>query len=69
MSGRHRTHLGGEVNLKCSACHSQVVDQNMNILNADLHVNGVHEVKMASGTWNATTRSCSNTGCHGTKSW
>lgn len=69
MSGRHRTHLGGEVTLRCSACHSQVVDQNMNVINADLHVNGVHEVKMASGTWNAATRTCSNTGCHGTKNW
>lgn len=69
MSGRHRTHLGGEVNLRCSACHAQVVDQNLNIINADLHVNGVHEVKMANGTWNATTRSCSNTGCHNTKTW
>jgi hypothetical protein len=35
----------------------------------DLHVNGVHEVTMARGTWNAAARSCSNTGCHGTKSW
>ena len=43
--------------------------QNMNVINADLHINGVHEIKMASGTWNATTRTCSNTGCHGTKSW
>lgn len=69
MSGRHRTHLGGEANLKCSACHATVVDANMKIIKGDLHVNGVHEVKMANGTWNATARSCSNTGCHGTKNW
>ena len=46
-----------------------VVDANKNIINADLHVNGKHEVKMTNGTWNATTRTCANTGCHGTKSW
>ena len=69
MSGRHRTHLGDKVTLRCSACHSQVVDQNMNVINADLHVNGVHEVKMVNGTWNAVTRTCSNTGCHGTEKW
>jgi predicted CxxxxCH...CXXCH cytochrome family protein len=69
MSGQHRRHLGGEINMKCSGCHAQVVDANMNIIAADLHVNGVHEVKMAAGTWNATARTCANTGCHGTKSW
>ncbi|HWO24690.1 MAG TPA: hypothetical protein VNO30_38370 [Kofleriaceae bacterium] len=40
-----------------------------NIVNANLHVNGVHEVKMANGTYNATTRQCANTGCHGTETW
>jgi hypothetical protein len=45
------------------------VDAGMNIIKADLHINGVHEVKMANGTWNATARTCANTGCHGTKSW
>jgi len=69
MSGRHRTHLGGDVNMRCSGCHAEVVDANMKIIKGDLHVNGVHEVKMANGTWNATARTCSNTGCHGTKSW
>ena len=68
MSGRHSTHIRGE-GMKCSQCHRDVVDQNMTIIKADLHVNGVHEVKMAAGTWNATARTCANTGCHGTKSW
>lgn len=68
MSGQHSKHIRGE-GMKCNACHRDVVDQNMTIIKADLHVNGVHEVKMANGTWNATARTCANTGCHGTKSW
>jgi predicted CxxxxCH...CXXCH cytochrome family protein len=68
MSGDHRKHIVGE-GMRCSQCHATVVDANRNIINANLHVNGVHEVKMANGTWNATTRTCANTGCHGTKSW
>lgn len=68
MSGQHSRHINGE-GMRCSQCHGTVVDANKNIINADLHVNGKHEVKMAAGTWNATTRTCANTGCHGTKSW
>lgn len=68
MSGRHATHIGDE-GLRCNACHRDVVDQNLVILKPDLHVNGVHEVKMAAGTWDPATRRCSNTGCHGTKAW
>ena len=67
MSGDHGLHLGKGI--KCSQCHGTVVDANRNIINANLHVNGLHEVKMANGTFNATTRQCSNTGCHGTKTW
>jgi len=67
MSGDHRRHLGKGI--KCSQCHMTVVDANRNIINANLHVNGLHEVKMANGTFNATTRTCTNTGCHGTKTW
>jgi predicted CxxxxCH...CXXCH cytochrome family protein len=68
MSGDHRKHIVGE-RMKCSQCHGTVVDAAMTIINANLHVNGVHEVKMANGTFNATTRQCANTGCHGTETW
>jgi predicted CxxxxCH...CXXCH cytochrome family protein len=68
MSGDHSRHINGE-NMRCSQCHATVVDANRNIINADLHVNGVHEVKMANGTFNPATRACSNTGCHGTETW
>jgi predicted CxxxxCH...CXXCH cytochrome family protein len=68
MSGDHSRHINGE-NMRCSQCHATVVNQNMTIIAAPLHVNGVHEVKMANGTFNPATRQCSNTGCHGTKTW
>jgi predicted CxxxxCH...CXXCH cytochrome family protein len=68
MSGDHRKHIVGE-NMKCSECHADVVNATQVIINANLHVNGVHEVKMAAGTYNPATRACSNTGCHGTESW
>jgi predicted CxxxxCH...CXXCH cytochrome family protein len=68
MSGDHSRHINGE-NMRCSECHGTVVNQNMTIIGATLHVNGVHEVKMAAGTFNPATRQCSNTGCHGTKTW
>jgi len=68
MSGDHRKHIIGE-RMKCSQCHGDVVDANQVIKNADLHINGKHEVKMANGTFDATTRRCSNTGCHGTETW
>lgn len=68
MSGKHSRHINGQ-NMKCSQCHQTVIDANMKIIAANLHVNGVHEVKMAAGTYNATTHQCSNTGCHNTKTW
>ncbi len=68
MSGRHRLHVQNE-NMDCRECHGDVVDGNLDIIAAGLHVNGVHEITMDNGTWNAGNRSCSNTGCHGTESW
>jgi predicted CxxxxCH...CXXCH cytochrome family protein len=67
MSGDHRLHINQ--GLKCSQCHADVVNAAMTIINASLHVNGLHEVKMANGTFNAGTRACSNVGCHGTERW
>jgi len=68
MSGDHRRHIIEE-NMRCSQCHATVVNANMGIINANLHVNGVHEVKMAAGTYNPATRVCSGTGCHGNETW
>lgn len=68
MSGDHRKHIVGE-GMKCDGCHRDVVGATLNVINANLHINGVHEVKMAAGTFNPATRACSNTGCHGTETW
>lgn len=68
MSGDHRRHINGE-NMRCNECHATVVNANMAITTPSLHVNGVHEVKMAAGTFNPATRVCSNTGCHGNETW
>lgn len=68
MSGRHRKHIDDE-NMECTECHQSVVDGDMQIIAADLHVNGVHEIEMVDGTWDAANRTCSNTGCHGREDW
>lgn len=68
MSGDHRRHIGEE-NMRCSECHGDVVNANMGVINAGLHINGAREVKMAQGTYNAATRQCSNLACHGTETW
>jgi len=68
MSGRHSRHINGE-NMKCSECHGTVVNANMQVIAAQLHINGARDVKMTNGTYNPGTRSCANTGCHNTKSW
>lgn len=67
MSGSHRRHI--RRNIRCSQCHQDVINANMVIINAALHVNGLHEIKMANGTFNPGTKNCSNTGCHGTENW
>ncbi len=66
MSGAHRRHL--DRNVRCSDCHSTVVDDNRNIINAVQHVNGVHEVKLKNGQYDAQRRRCQGA-CHGTRDW
>ncbi len=68
MSGDHRRHIINE-GMKCAQCHADVIDAAQVIKNASLHINGLHEVKMANGTFNAATRTCTNTQCHGTETW
>lgn len=67
MSGAHTAHwlLG----VSCSDCHADEVDSNRLFLKPALHINGVHDAKLATGTWDPATRSCANTGCHGTFTW
>ncbi len=69
-TGEHRKHVNGE-GMKCSACHQTVVDANQGIVNAALHVNGIKDVKLQTGTYTASNKSCSGlgNGCHGTERW
>lgn len=67
MSGAHRRHI--QENVRCSTCHKTVVDQNMTIIGAALHINGVHNVSMVQGTYSGQTRNCQNTQCHGNRNW
>lgn len=68
MSGDHRRHIQEE-GMRCSECHADVINANQAIIKPELHVNGLHEVKMAAGTFNPATKACTNTGCHGTERW
>jgi len=68
MSGDHRKHIRGE-GIRCNECHADVVDANQHIVNANLHVNGVHEVRMSSGNYNPSTRACRNIACHESETW
>jgi predicted CxxxxCH...CXXCH cytochrome family protein len=72
-TGRHRRsdHL-----IACGRCHADVAKTSTpnGILTTTaaraLHINGNPDVRMSGGgSWNATTRSCSPSGCHGSESW
>ncbi len=71
MSGEHDKHIRDE-RMKCSQCHSSVVNTTPAITNPALHVDGVKEIQFSGGgTYNASAKSCSGlgNGCHGTKTW
>ncbi|MCX5746980.1 MAG: CxxxxCH/CxxCH domain-containing protein, partial [Proteobacteria bacterium] len=70
MSGEHDKHIRDK-KYKCVTCHLTVVDATPAIIAPALHVDGVKEVVMSQGTYNATTKACSGlaNGCHGTKTW
>lgn len=63
MSGEHRRHIDKDV--RCSECHGAVVSRELDIIDPNLHVNGVHEVDMGTdGEWDPSTRRCSDVACH-----
>jgi hypothetical protein len=66
-SGKHNKHRSR--GMKCADCHSEVIDNQMNIISSTLHNNGTVNVK-GSFTWNAGNKTCSNaSGCHNTRTW
>jgi predicted CxxxxCH...CXXCH cytochrome family protein len=69
MSGAHSAHITR--NIQCSTCHSTVINADRTFKDPTLHVNGVHEVKLLTGTWDPAPdrRRCQNSACHGTRDW
>ncbi|TNF32749.1 MAG: hypothetical protein EP329_09315 [Deltaproteobacteria bacterium] len=67
LSGPHRRHVVSE-GYDCTTCHGCVVDAQGQIVDGALHAN-LQATVCGSFTWNASTRTCSNIGCHGTDTW
>jgi predicted CxxxxCH...CXXCH cytochrome family protein len=67
MSGEHSKHIGK--NVQCSECHSTVINAARTFIAPMLHINGLHEVKLTTGTYDASRKRCQNTACHGTMDW
>jgi len=73
-SGRHSKH---ENKFGCWICHNAVVSSTNGFVDKTLHVNGADNVRFGgtyrdrtvTGTWNASTRTCSNLSCHRSESW
>ena len=66
LSGRHTTHSA----YQCAECHQTVVASgSTTITNIMLHLNQQKDVSLATGTYTAGTRTCSNLVCHGTQTW
>jgi hypothetical protein len=69
ITGEHRKHVTDK-RLACASCHAEVVSGSDTISNPALHVNGTTNVNFGgAGSWNPSTRTCSNVGCHGSESW
>lgn len=66
-TGQHARHVGAGV--ACASCHGGVMTAPNAISGPALHVNGVKDVRFGTGTWNASSRTCSSVGCHGTETW
>ena len=72
-TGRHSKHSS----IGCYVCHNAVVNSSKAVIDKTLHVNGADNVKFGgtynsrtvTGTWNATSKSCSSLSCHGSESW
>lgn len=72
LLGRHSKHAGEGV--ACYKCHFATLNSSDQISDPNAHVNGVFNVQFWTGTgsWNATSKSCSppsGSGCHGSENW
>jgi predicted CxxxxCH...CXXCH cytochrome family protein len=75
-TGEHPRHVSSK-SIGCYVCHNAVVSSSKAIIDATLHVNGADNVRFGgtyssrtvTGTWNASTRTCSSLSCHGSETW
>jgi predicted CxxxxCH...CXXCH cytochrome family protein len=70
LLGRHSLHA--REGYTCYQCHSATVNSANAIIDLNLHVDGVYNVKFwnNTGSFNPSTKTCSNPGgCHGTEVW
>lgn len=68
-TARHNLHRGKGIG--CDACHYTVANASgSQIVTPGLHVNGVKDVRLKNGgSWSASSRSCTPSGCHGSETW
>jgi predicted CxxxxCH...CXXCH cytochrome family protein len=67
LSAHHRNDHGG---VACTKCHAATVSSGTAILDPTKHINQTKDVVFSGGgTYTASTKTCSNIGCHGTQTW
>jgi predicted CxxxxCH...CXXCH cytochrome family protein len=68
LSRQHKKHY--EESIECFECHGQVVDQMLQFVEPNLHINGVFDVSIPSGgAFDSAQRRCSNLICHENEDW
>ncbi len=68
LTGEHRNDHGS---IACSSCHYATVSSGSTaVTDPTKHINLVKDVVFANGgTYDPSTKQCSNVGCHGTQTW
>ncbi len=67
LSSYHLDHHG---NISCVTCHNTTVSSGTAIKDVTLHINKTKDVSFSGGgTYNASTKTCSNIGCHQNYTW
>lgn len=66
LSGEHRRHA--RENIECFECHGAVVNEALDFLDPNLHINGVFDVRIPSGGA-FDGRGCSDLACHEDERW
>lgn len=67
LSGRHSKHISEDVT--CYTCHMTVVNNSDAIIDKTAHINGSVNVSLTTGTFNASTKTCSSNDCHESEDW